>query len=128
VPRQASGSISVRVELPSYRGARLQKTIAVPVATPEVVLVSPYADGTIPAGTASFTALPYFFNVARIGELVFSWVVNGTPAGGSVAAPNLLSLDVSGAEAGNAVLLAVTAENPVKGIEVGRASTQLTVR
>ncbi|HVM77310.1 MAG TPA: hypothetical protein VMU07_04115 [Candidatus Paceibacterota bacterium] len=108
---QAPTSMTLKVELPSYRGATLIKTILIPMVPPQVVLVAPYPGGQFSANPVTLTAIPYFFNVTSSASLSYRWTVNGqssanaeNPQIAQVALPN-------GTAAGTSFPISVTISN-----------------
>ena len=73
----ANRAQGVRIEIPDYKGARLEKTIIIPLATPELVIQTFRIGDKISAGeTVNFKAMPYFFNIASKEDILFRWLVN----------------------------------------------------
>lgn len=67
----------VRIEIPDHKGIKLEKTILIPLATPELVVQTFRIGDKIGAGeTITLKAMPYFFNTATIQDLSFNWLVN----------------------------------------------------
>ena len=70
------GSVRLRAEITSYPGGSITNTIEIPIVSPEAVIVAPHPLSRVPR-SFRVEALPYFFNVAKLSELAFSWLVNG---------------------------------------------------
>ncbi len=87
-----SRSVSVGVRIPDYGDGSLEKTIAIPTASPKVVITHPYPKNNI---SSSFSALavPYFFNVSSPLELAYLWDVNDEAPSGKES-PRVLSVQL----------------------------------
>jgi hypothetical protein len=72
------GVTSVKISLPEYKGAVLEKTIDIPVKNPEVVIDIPFFEKRIPKGESKLFAWPFFFNTLAAGNLSLQWTVDGT--------------------------------------------------
>lgn len=60
-----------------YKGKELQGAAIVPVVEPKAVIAAPHAfNREIKTGTHHFKAIPFFFNIKNLNELLFSWTVN----------------------------------------------------
>ncbi|MFH1161699.1 MAG: hypothetical protein V1696_00240 [Candidatus Jorgensenbacteria bacterium] len=68
-------SLRVVANLP---GGDREATAIVPVVNREVVIETPYRGLSAPQGNPLvFRAVPYFFNITSIADLLFSWTVGG---------------------------------------------------
>ncbi|MDO8664672.1 MAG: hypothetical protein Q7K44_03980 [Candidatus Liptonbacteria bacterium] len=81
-PDAAGGTIDLRVEVPNYSKGNQLKTVAVPIARPEVVIEPNFPSGRFSSSPLQLAGQPYFFNTTGPARLNFSWSVNGqTPSG-----------------------------------------------
>ncbi len=103
------GDQLVEVTIKNYRGVDLEKRLEIPVANPEIV---------ISGGPTTFEALPYFFNVKNLGELLISWSANGQRAAGLVDNPTVLELETSQLPTGSEIVIKANASNSKKPTEV----------
>ncbi len=126
VPEDAA-SLSLRLVIPNYGGRVLEKTVALPLAQPEVVIDAPYA-AAIASGTNIFRALAYFFNISGLDQLTFEWVANGVATAGEDSNPAELELNISGGRPGDEVNLSVNALNKFDPLETAGASVNLKIR
>lgn len=78
-PEVVRDTMILRVEVPDYLGQFVVKTIEIPVVKPEIVIEAPYAGGAISSSEVTVRAQAYFFNIASVLPLVFSWRINGNP-------------------------------------------------
>lgn len=69
--------------------------ISIPVVKPEVVIDAPYADKIITNGVNFLQAMPYFFNIKGLNDLIFNWTVNDHTVSGSADNPQILELTVN---------------------------------
>lgn len=73
----------------------LQGTAIIPVAEPKTVIAAPHVfNQAIRAGVHNFKALPFFFNIKSLKELVFSWSVNEQQEA-SAQNPDVLNLEIT---------------------------------
>lgn len=112
------GSQKIAVTAVNYRGANLSKNIVIPIAEPDVVIDS---------NVSTFQALPYFFNVANLGQLKFDWVVNGRVAEGDVENPQIISLDTRNLPPTTPIGVELTVTNSLKPIEAVTKLFNLTI-
>ncbi len=108
--------------------SNLEKEITIPVKNLEVVLDAPYPHHSFSPGTHFLRALPYYWSVSRLHDLVFRWSANNIQTQGAPENPDELELDVSGARAGDTVTLSVGVTNPLNALEVAAASTEFIIR
>ena len=90
----------IRIAIINYRGTDLTKTIAIPLANPEVVVTS--------IGANVFKAFSYFFNIDKINDLKWEWSANNIKATGTAQEPDVLTLDIQGGRLGDTVDLKLT--------------------
>ncbi len=128
LPFGNAGLATIKTFLPNYKGALLEKTTSVPVASPEVVLRAPFVGGRVPAGVITLRATPYFFNVQSQTKLGFSWSANNRTAEGESAAPDRLTLNATGAASGDRLAVSVSAYNASNPAEFARSSAVFEVK
>lgn len=73
----AGGTLDLRAQLPDYGEDVLLRTIEVPVARPEAVIVTPFPVGEFRSASTTIFGVPFFFNVTRESDLAYAWQVNG---------------------------------------------------
>ena len=72
----------IRVRIKTASGD-LESAISIPITQAEAVIDAPYPQNTVKAGSEfSLQAIPYFFSVNSIKDLIFSWEVNSEVAQG----------------------------------------------
>ncbi len=103
------GDQVIDITIKNYGGQDLEKTVTIPLASPEVV---------ISGGPNIFEALLYFFNITSPNQVRINWSANGQPAFGTVKDPTKIDLDLSNLPAGTAVNLKVEAQNIATPIEI----------
>ena len=101
----------------------------IPTTKPEIVINHPYSLNLIDRGFNYFQALPYFFNIERIGDLVFNWTVNGAAPADTAENPDIIELDVpSEFSSGGNIAIQATAQNRVNQLEMALETINLTTR
>ncbi len=109
----APDDLSLQVKLPSYNGTLLIHTIAIPVAEPIAVIVSPYPQGRFSGNSVSLQAEAYFFNAPSLSSLVFNWSANGQAAN-NTEDPSAAQIDIpAGSPAGSALNVSLDIANPL---------------
>jgi len=101
-------------------------TVDIPIVSPKVIIKTPSpTDTSVPLGKTLFQAIPYFFNVANLGELIFKWSVNNQALEGN----NLLELEITPPIPSNHNLnVRVTAQNLKNDLEFGTKEINLNVK
>mgnify|MGYP001565594982 CR=1 FL=1 len=121
----------IRAEIMDYKGANLAKTINVPLVSPQIVIFSPYQGYQVPVlkpGTNVLKALPYFFNVEKIGELTINWEAGGVKTEGGAANQDILNLTIPETAPDNFVLpVKVGAINKNQPLERASQNINFTV-
>ena len=84
------------------------KTITIPVTRPYVAIVAPFPNTTVSGASATFRAVPYFFNTALADALLYSWTVNDNSPQANED-PDELSLSV---ESADTLDVSATVRNP----------------
>ena len=105
----------------------LEKSITIPIVSPQVVIDAPYANNRIRSGLNSFRALPYFFNIADLSQLIVEWSANGQKTSGAVANPEILDLNITGGKRSAEINLSVNAKNRANKIEQANESIKLVI-
>lgn len=124
----AGRTLSVRAQIPEYRGGTPVKTVELPVMRPEAVIVARYARREFSGTELALRGAPYFFNAASASDLKFSWSVNGkTPSSGEN--PEVLDVNL-GTEAarGSTISVKLTVENTRNNLEAAFVSREFTLR
>lgn len=119
--------IDIRITLPNYNGGILDKTVAIPVKQPEVVVDAPYFGNKVSQGKNTLYAWPFFFNIKNIADLIYNWSVNGR--GATDANSPFLNLNVDLSTAPGSILnLNAGIENSTNQIESANKTIQLEVK
>ena len=101
---------AIRVLATLSTGERVETSVRIPITSPAIVVqANREGDGT------SVRALPFFFNVHSLAELVFSWIVNNSR---QEAQTNTVTLQPPTA-------LSVSAVNTKNQLEFARQTLQL---
>lgn len=91
-----------------YKGESLAGAAIIPVTEPKLVIAAPHIfNQNIKTGIHQFKAMPFFFNIKKLSELLFTWSVNEqqeTPTLNS----DILNLEINSEET-NPVPLNLTA-------------------
>jgi hypothetical protein len=101
-------------------------TVDIPIVNPKIIIKTPSpADILVPLGKTRLQAIPYFFNAANLGELIFKWAVNNQVIEGS----NILELEIAPPIPLNHNLnVRVTAQNLKNDLEFGTKEINLNVQ
>lgn len=100
---------SVGAEIINYKGQKLKKTIDLPIAKPEVIIIRNEKN--------IFQAKPYFFNIKELENIIFSWSINGVGAKEAGSSDTLL-LKFIGTKTTGIMSLNLTAQNINSPLEV----------
>ena len=77
---------------------------------PETVIKAPYIEG-FSGSRVNVAGLPYFFNIKKFGDLLFSWSVNGEKIE-AAEKPEELSVNINpDAQAGSALSISLLIKN-----------------
>jgi len=100
--------------------------VNIPIISPKLIIKTPSpAVNYIPLGKTLLQAVPYFFNVSGLKELVFNWVVNEKTIKGA----NVLELELTPPIPQNSNLrIRVTAQNLNNELEFGSKEINLYVQ
>lgn len=100
--------------------------VDIPIVSPKVIIKTPTPTANfIPLGKTILQAIPYFFNVATLKELVFNWTVNEKTIKGA----NVLELELAPPVPQNSNLrIRVTAQNLNNQLEFGSKEINLNVK
>ena len=129
IPRAATGGQFLKISLPAYKGAKLEQSVFIPLAEPEIVIDAPYPDGRITAGNNIFTLLPYFFNnIITPQQLSVRWEANNLPAVAESESPHVLNLDASLGKSGEQIRLTVAAVNSLDDLEFANTTLKLEIQ
>jgi len=111
-------------------GQEYDGTVDIPTASPEIVIKTPaMANNSIPLGKNIFEAIPYFFNVSNLQNIIFNWMVNGQTAEGASLGGSTLELDLEAPVPANQILdIKVTAQNSKNELEFGSKEINLNVQ
>ncbi|MFH1192964.1 MAG: hypothetical protein V1656_01445 [Candidatus Jorgensenbacteria bacterium] len=91
----ASHSLRAVAGLPE---GEAEQTVSVPIVAREIVIETPYRSGFTASAAKPivFRAVPYFFNITSITDLLFSWTAGGDTR--SASGDNELSVNLGGAQ------------------------------
>jgi hypothetical protein len=119
--------VDVKIIVRQYKGADIEKFITIPIASPEIVIDSPYPLNVIPAGLNVFKPLFYFWNTSSVNKLLVSWV-SGSEEAQELKGNNILQLSVPDGATNTSLNLAVTAKNPEREFENASAVINLRIK
>ncbi len=125
-PGIAGSTISLRVEFPEYSKGSQLKTADIQVVRPEVVIESPFPGGKFSSSPLSLIGQPYFFNIASLSQLNFSWNVNGQPPQGAEN-PQILNVKFGQLPSQTNMAISLSAQNTDKRYQFETASENLTL-
>ncbi|HUX35720.1 MAG TPA: hypothetical protein VMV71_01655 [Candidatus Paceibacterota bacterium] len=124
-PDFSGGSINLRVEFPDYSKGDQLKTVAIPIAKPEVVIESPLPGEKFSSSPLTLEAQPYFFNVDSLSGLIFSWNVNGQSPSGAEN-PQVLNIKFDQTlQPQSTMSVSLSVQNATKGYESEAASKNI---
>lgn len=128
---QLNNDQALRITVVNYKGNDLDKTVFIPVVSPEVVINLPYPNNeAIKAGQTIFQAFAYFFNVSKLADLSFDWSVdNQKISEGKAARPDILKLEINTSNMPSPTLnLSVAVKNILKNFEMASDSKNLKIK
>ncbi len=120
-------SVIVKIIVRQNKGANIEKFVIIPIASPEVVINSPYPLNIISAGLSSFAPMFYFWNTDKTSNLLVSWT-NGNEETQELAGNSVLQLSIPAGVAKTQLRLAATAKNPEREFENANDSINLIVK
>ena len=123
----SSESVTIKIVVRQYKGADIEKFITLPIASPEVVISSPYPLNVIPVGLNTFKPLFYFWNTANANNLLVS-CVGGNEEAQELKGSNLLQLSIPSGATNTQVNLSMRAKNPEREFENAGAAINLRVK
>ena len=126
IKKAVGDSYFLRVSL-ALKNSVIDNSIEIPVSKQILVIKTGLPEGKIKTNTTLFLeAVPYFFNVSRLTELSFSWLINGSRT--NAGSDNFLSLEIGTPAAGqNQVDITAAAQNILNRLEFTRSNTKLLV-
>lgn len=125
VPGVAPNTISLRVQLPLYKGSVVSKTVNIPVVMPKVKLHSPYPDGNFSADSITLKAVPMFFNIEKLSELSAKWTVAGEKVEDIVQPMELIISVAAGTSPESTYPVSLFVSNPKRALEMVSDDVQL---
>ena len=120
-----------RITIVNYKGNDLDKTVLIPVVSPEVVINLPYPNNEpVKEGQIIFQALAYFFNVSKLTDLNFDWSMdNQKISKGKVVRPDILNLEINSNNAPSPTFnLSVTVKNILENFEMATNFKNLKIK
>lgn len=123
-----SSGIELDVNIFDINGQTLKNSFTIPATTPKLVIESPYDKNNLTKKNLNVAALPYFWNITNLQELIFSWAVNSVrpPEGASV--PDKLSITIpDGTPAGTKITVDVSAQDQASGFETANDEIIYTI-
>jgi hypothetical protein len=111
-----------------YGDERLERTISIPITNPKIILNVPAPNREIfPNTKIDIQAIPYFFNVTSITDLIFSWQINGVRQN---ARGNDIALEIGTPQNAEQKTLNITAttQNRNDVLEITKNNLSLTIR
>jgi len=120
--------VPLKAVVVGYKGVEEEATMGIPAKEPELIIDAPYPLRRVSDATIELRALPYFFNIENISDLIFKWQANGiSPQGGSEAS-DILELTLSSPASGSTISVSVSAENTNDASEIKQANIILTIQ
>lgn len=126
VKKSVGDSYFLRVSL-AMKNSTIDNSIRIPINDPVLVIKTSLPERKTKANTTlSLEAIPYFFNVSRLTDLSFSWLINGSRT--NAGSDNFLSLEVGAPATGqNQVDITAAAQNILNPLEFVRSKLNLLV-
>jgi len=117
------------ITVSGYKGANLDKILTFSRQEPQVIIDAKIPSTQIGLGQHQLEALPYFFNVSDLKELVFDWSTNDQPAK-TAENPQIfdLILESKGAPVETNLNISVSVINSSNALEYGGKKINLTVK
>ncbi|MDP2696224.1 MAG: hypothetical protein Q8O87_03185 [bacterium] len=112
-------SQTIRIVVMDYNGADLTKSVIIPVADPQVTMVK--------IANNEYKALPYFFNIASLGDLDFQWSANGIVAT-SDERPDTLTVNIQGGSLGATINISLSVKSLIDSIERAAKSIIVSIK
>jgi hypothetical protein len=122
----ATDSHFVRVVV-NYKNQEFDGTVDIPIINPRVVIETSVPTSTsISLGKNIFQAVPYFFNISNIRELIFNWTINDQ----TIKGDNLLELNLTAPPipSNRNLNIKITAQNLNNNLEFGTKEINLNVQ
>lgn len=129
-PELATEDQEIRIDIPSYKGKELIKTLTIPMTSPQVVIQAPYLVNQISYGATELKALPYFFNVTDLYKLDLHWFINEAEpqSADPISTPNELTLQTTkDIPLGTKTEVKVSIQNQKNATEIAGQSLFFTV-
>ena len=92
---RSNNAHSLKVRILDYKNAAPEALLDIPVKTPRAVITSFNPKKQVSVGLNNFQALPYFFNIASLNDLNFTWSSDGKPITGAFINPSILNLNIA---------------------------------
>jgi hypothetical protein len=126
----------INISIPQYKDSKYQAAdlgavITIPLSSPKIVINAPYPNKIMGLGENLFQALPYFFNISNLGQLQFSWNVNGAESSNQTTNSDILRLTASSqgqAAIGTNTSITVSAKNSVNQMEFAQSYINLGIK
>ena len=122
------GTHTLRAQIPNYKNRTLVKSVEIPISSPEAVIEAPIAGNFLSAPQLTVRGLPYFFNVRRPEQLLFSWSVNGQAPPNAENSQELAVTVGSAARSGKTFAIKLTVQSQQNILEAARTTKFYTVR
>ncbi|MDD5547928.1 MAG: hypothetical protein PHN74_03510 [Candidatus Pacebacteria bacterium] len=122
----------VQINIINYKNNEdLEKIFFIPTVSPQVAINSPYLNNEVPnEGEFTFQALPFFFNVSKIGNLIFSWALNNQNISGEPNVPQTLKVSInSDSQLPSSIMsVSTTVQSIVNKLEIAKKSLNLKIK
>jgi len=127
---RSSNVHSLKVRILDYKNTAPEALLDIPVKTPRAVITSFNPKKQASVGTNNFQALPYFFNIASLNDLNFTWSSDGKPIAGAPVNPSILNLNIAseGAPVETKMRIAAFIQNIKNPIEAATGNTTIIVK
>lgn len=130
IPERPDSVLTLRAKavLPSPE-LTLESVSSIPVMGPQVVLNTPFPSQTV-AAQSRFTveAIPYFWNIETINDILFSWTANDTQKNSLGERAISLTVGTPSNDFEKNLLVTVLLQNPKLPTEFAKQTTQLEIQ
>ncbi|MBI5220475.1 MAG: hypothetical protein HY978_01400 [Candidatus Liptonbacteria bacterium] len=125
VPEDASRNLKLRARVGGLKNGDAIQTLRLPVAAPDIVIDAPYPSNRFGTTAAEVWARPFFFKIARLGDLGLTWRVNGELVQ-NAEHPESLRMEIDpNTPDGTAVDISLAAQNPRGLFESAQSAARL---
>jgi len=118
----------IRVSV-DYKNSFIEETFSIPSAKPEIIVDTKLSGNSLSLRDYMFSALPYFFNINNLSELLFSWSNNGKTISGEAENPDILKISLAseGLPQKTSLNISASASNLYNPLEMAGKSLNLII-